>query len=399
MIVSFFQSSIISGLTSVLAYLITIFFARSVDEIIFSNYVYAILWSLILNQIIDFSGIKSFSDFSIRNNIKFDFLFTTIYVGKLILVIILFSLIFVLNKYGLLKIPIESFFFIVPSLYLASVFELRNKNIIYALILLVEKILFLTFSYFYIRNIGFNVIIYISFFIISIASLTVQFSILGIGLPKLSNFKFDVLKKYFKSYWKLFLTLIVQSAYGHYSRIIIEAKMGLIIFTSVSLAMQIVNSFAMFQVQIDRHIRPILISSVIKKDNKSLIDNTIIYLKIYVIPAFFICISIYLFSEHIIAYIFDDKWKQVSGFLNQLLPLIIIYTILRYVEILAVALGETKYLLISNIICAFLLVLVLTIFNKDTNISYYLLAITSAPLLNLFINTIIVSSKFLRSNS
>lgn len=383
MITSLLKSSTYSGFASVLSYGLTILLARNESQLAFAEFTYSIAWALIITQLVDLAATQCLTHFKISTKEKLEVILASVYSAKLATLLFGVVVMMLMKAVFGLDAPLSSLFFIIPAFYLGPVFEMRLHNVLFAKVLFFEKALLLLFCYLYLKNNDLDIVIYIAFFVVSTVSLIYQFFVLGLQLPKLSIVNREVLGKYFKCYWAIYLTLASQIAYGHVSRIIIEAKLGMIAFVSVSLALQIVNALAIVQRQVDRHLRP-RVAELIQDSNRTALNAlSVRYVVTYLLPLLVGCVVLYAFANDVMVFLFGEKWMAAADYLKYLLPLILTVAILRYLDIFVVALGVGKANLGINVLAAFVLVGLLLAVPEGRGVRYYLITIVGVQIMHI----------------
>jgi len=300
---------------------------------------------------------------------------------------------FAINYVGDTKIPFTLVYFLVPAFYLGPVFEIRSRNVVFARILFVEKVALLLFCFFYLKFNSIDMVIYLAYFVSASISLGLQFLVLDVKRPTLSNFQGEVIRSYFSRYWAIYLTLASQVAYGHVSRVVIEAKLGILAFAGVSLALQIVYALKIVQTQLDRHLRPKVAEIIHASDQNAIRELTLNYVRLYLLPLSVACIFLYVFSDEIVLLLFGSKWEITSVYLRYLSPLVITIAILRYLDIFVVALELGRANLIINVFAAVVLISLLAQFPVGGEAKVYLLTIVAVQFAHICILCIYVLRK------
>lgn len=397
LIKSLIKSSTYSGLASLLSYGLTIILARNESQIAFAEFTYSIAWALVLTQVIDLAATQCLTHFKISSKEKLEVILSSIYWAKLVALFMILSVMIVMRSVFGFDIPFSTLFFLLPAFFLGPVFEMRLLNVLFAKILFVEKATLLLFCYFYLKSNPFDILVYVAYFVISVASLTYQFKTLNLRLPKLMFFDRGTLGRYFDRYWSIFLTLASQLAYGHISRIIIEAKLGMLAFVSVSLALQIVNALTIIQTQVDRHLRPKIVELIESSNVSALKALSIKYVLMYLLPLVGGCLVLYLFANEIILFLFGVKWMAAAAYLQYLVPLIITVATLRYLDIVVVALGVGRVNLGINALAALILVCSLLLMPVGRTTHDYLLTIVGVQILHIAMVITYLSRNLTRS--
>lgn len=370
-----------------LSYGLTIILARNESQTAFAEFTYSVAWALILTQIIDVAATQCLTHFKISSKKNIEAILSSVYGAKIAALLLVLLVIAVTGSVTDFNVPMSTLYFLVPAFYLGPVFEMRSLNVLFAKIMFVEKAMILLFCYFYLSVYPFDVFIYVAYFIATAASLFVQFRLLNLNVPNPSKFNSAILARYFWQYWPIYLTLAPQIAYGHISRVIVEAKLGMLAFASVSLALQIVNALAIVQNQVDRHLRPRIAESVETSNIHALNALSLKYGVMYLLPLFGGCFLLYFFAGEIISFLFGEKWIVAADYLQYLLPLIITVAILRYLNIFVVALGAGRGNLIINLLAALALISALLSFPQDRPVKDYLVTIVIVQIVHVIVVT------------
>jgi len=323
--------------------------------------------------------------FKLSSKKNIEAILPSVYSAKIVALLILLLVIVVTGSVTGFNVPISTLYFLIPAFYLGPVFEMRSLNVLFAKILFVEKAILLLFCYFYLRVYPLDVFVYVAYFVISAASLFVQFRLLNLDMPNPRELERSLLVRYVSQYWPIYLTLASQVAYGHISRVIIEAKLGMLAFASVTLALQIVNALTILQTQVDRHLRPKIVESVESSNIRALNALSFKYVVGYLLPLLAGCFLLYIFAGEIISFLFGEKWAVASDYLQYLLPLIITVAILRYLDIFVVALSAGGGNLIINLLAAFALIGALMSISQGRPVQDYLVTIVVVQIVHIIV--------------
>ena len=371
------KASIFSAGASLFAYGLTILLARGDSQSAFAAFSYTIVWALVFVQLLDLAAEQCVTHLVKSRELVPSRVVANLYTAKLACTAVLFGLVVLANEVFGAGIPYAAFLFLVPAFYLGPVFELRALNLIFVKLLLCEKIALVFFSFVYLRYRPLDMGVYLAYFGVSIASLALQFRFLRIERPRLIHFDSKLVTDYVLTYWPIYLTLIAQLAYGHFSRIVIEAKLGLIAFASVSLALQIVNSLAIVQTQVDRHVRPRIIETINANQFGLLWQLSRRYVTHYLGSLALACAVLFVCAEGLVVLLFGEQWRQVAMYLQYLTPLVISVALLRYLDILSLGLYTSRANLLANCMAAILLVTTLTQIPQGYPAHFFLLAIVA----------------------
>lgn len=378
---SIIKSVIYSGTSSIVSYIILIIIARLYPTEATAHYLYIVTIGILLVLLLDIASEQSLVHYSKSNKYDIFSIWARMCTYKLILVSIILILYFILSYSISIELPIIAILMLIPVLYTGPVFEYYSHNTSYAKIVLAERLFFLTIIGI-LSQISHNInyVIY-SYSAVSFLSLLIQYLYLRLFL-RLSidnNFSFRF-TEYARTYLALYLVIISQLIYGNISRIVIDAKIGVIAFGAITLALQIVNAISIVQSQVDRHIRPIIIQSIHENNWFELRNILRRYALHYLLPIIFGCVSISLLSTHIIHLLFGPKWTEAANALRFASPLIFTIACMRFIDILVVPLRATKMNLFVNMATAIFLFLLLWFNPRQDLESYVLLIVLSQAL-------------------
>lgn len=369
---SLIKASLISGLGSLFSYLIIVVLARAEDTEGFAEFTYALAWGLVFTLVIDVAAEQCVPHFYKLTNASPGILLVNVYILKIVLLTIVCMFLLSLDFFSLIDLPYSMFLFLVPAFYLAPFFEIKGLNVQYVRLQAAEKLLLLIVCFVCIRYGRIGNIVYFAYFSISVFSLLWQIKVLDFKLRLLNEINLSCVVKYLVRYWPVYLILLSQIFYGHISRIIIEAKMGLIAFASVSLSLQILNAVSIVQTQVDRHFRLVLIESVIQKNVQEVVFFSAKYVMWYVVPLAIFCLFLFHYSEEIITTLYGKKWVDAALYLKFLCPLVITVAVLRYLDILSVALNSSKVNLTVSLLSAVILTTSLCFLSVERSVVDFL---------------------------
>ncbi len=380
---SLFSSSAWSMLSALCAYGLTIILANGQSAQAVSALLYTMVWGLIIAQTIDFGAEQCAVHFIKQGGRGFEEALAGILTlkGAIFLLIALLTLAF--NSAGVHVVPNHALLFALPGFYLGPLFEIHGKVALYAKVLAAERVAYLCASLVYLQFYELNASFYLIYFVLSGISWLAQVRILALKLSGFSHASFALARTFSAAYWPTVATLAAQLSYGHFSRILIEAKLGLLMFGAVSLGFQIVNAISIIQVQVDRHVRPELLDALNDGANDRLVRLAGRYLLFYLLPLAIGATLLALFSAPLVRAIFGEKWMAVAGVLECLAPLLVMIAILRLFDIVAIATDARKANLSLNIVISLLMLLVLQAMPAGAPVSSYLMAIVGAQFIHL----------------
>jgi len=383
MIKSLFTSSFYSGLGSVFAFTLTIVLAHNESREAFADLLYSIAWGLIFAQMIDFGAEQCLTHFNTGSKIKFEIALPSVYLVKVCVLLVLLSVVLILNIAGAGDVPISAFLFVVPGFYFGPIFEMRSLVSVYAKILLIERVALLVVSYLYLSVLPLGVAFYCVYFLISLASICAQVRILRLGVGAFKKYNLSVALSYAASYWTIVVILLSQVSYGHISRLIIESKLGVLVFASVSLAFQIVNAISIIQTQVDRHLRPKIMLSLKLCEFRKFNALTVKYLSLYLFPLFLVGAFVYLFAGGMVFTIFGSKWVEVSESLRCLSPMVVTVAVLRFLDIVVVGLDSGRFSMLLNVSVALVMSISLFVMPVGRVVDDYLFVVVGFQILHI----------------
>ncbi len=377
------KSSLFSVLASICSFLTVVIFSRKLESEDFANYLLFALWGSLAVLIIDCATEQSIIHYSKQKSKKIEFLWLQLIKLKFG-VLFLFVILLLFIKYIFdIYIPIEFIFFIIPGFYLISIFEINKKNNIFSFLIFIEKLAFLLIGWAICEMNGGLIQVIISYFSLTIISLILQIWVSSYFSEWHNSKKSGVVIPYIISYYPVYLILILQTFYGVVSRLIIENRLGVAAFATATLSLQIINSISIFQTQVDRHIRPELILSILTRD--ALILSRILknYLIFYVFPLIILSILLIFFSEDIIRTLYGEKWHDAALALKVLSLLLITIPLMRLSDMISIPLSIKKVNLLINSLAALLLCIALSALPADYGLVYYLIAIVMIQVLQI----------------
>ena len=387
-----FTASFISGLSAIISYGTTLYFTRLLGVEKYGEYAYYIGWSGLIGSLIDFSSSSLFSKVILSSTRQKAFnLVTSV---KLYLLFIITSILLMLITFGY-NPPFISFCFILPFFYLGGIYEFDEKNTMFSLILLFERIFILGMSILILFYFGLSIQFYLSYFFINSLILMYQFLknkslFLNFKLEKIRECRTHIIK-----YWPAIIVVFNQLAYGNISRLIIENKFGIEVFANVTIAFQIIALGQIFQLQVDRFFRPKVLN--ILKDkvmlNKILLD----YLIFGMVPIIILSLSIRIFSHDFVSLFFGKNFYTTSLYLNKLYPLLILISISKLLDVFYIGLDKIKYNMIIGFFTSISMLIILYIFSSNLMLNGIFLTLIISYMVHIIISIFFIN-KFLKDN-
>lgn len=347
------RSSAFSGIASIASYLLLILLARADSPEAFAEFSYAVVCGLIIVMIIDCAADQCGSNYLYTSGLSEPDAVASIFGLKALLASLVVGFIVCANEADVgFAVPYSALAFVVPAFYLGPLFELRGKNLQYAAFIACEKLALLGICAVYVKIYGFGAGVYVAYLAVSVVSLFAQYRSVGpLRLTSAVGFS-SAMRDYLLRYWPVYLSLFAQAAYGHASRLIIEARRGLLVFAAVSLALQTLNSVSIAQSQVDRHFRPAINRSASSAGVDQIGSLFLRYLRWYVGPLFVAALITAYFAEEIVRLLFGPDWSSAATPLRVLAPVLVTVPLLRFFEMVAVAVRKPKVSLGVNVVIA-----------------------------------------------
>jgi O-antigen/teichoic acid export membrane protein len=389
MYTSIVKSSTISLGTSALGYLLTTILAREYSETEFAQYLYIVAWSLFIGQFIDCGSLQCLTHFSKANRSTIEECWVAITYLK---IFFLFSLVLsylLIRQFVNIKIPILSFILLLPTFYLGNVYEYYGRNVSYALVGFFERLLNIMIAIIMVKiKVSLNWVL-LFFVTSSVVSIIYQLKELPINVNQSVGLIKSSIAKYIGCYFLIYMVLISQLFYGNISRLIVEAKIGVIPFASLTLSFQLVNLTSIIQSQVDRYLRPLVADSIFSMNISNVRSIFYRYMLLYVFPLSVLAFLVALFSSEILKVVYGEKWEHASNVLKYACPQIATVAVLRFVDLLFTALLENVKNLIINMTSVALLVLTLWL-NKSSDPSSFMKIISLTQLGHVVLGCLVV---------
>ena len=257
-------------------------------------------------------------------------------------------------------------------------YEISKKNVRYAKIYFVERIVYLFLVGFFLYTSSLDILtIFSCLLIATVCSLLFQ---IKDNFNLIKNFgieNFQSVYMLFKENLPLVLIQLSTFVYGGFSRVILESKLGMEQLGIYSAGWQIILVITIFQGQVVRVWRSDLSSALINKkrgDIKHLISS---YLLFSTLPVFMLAIFISFFSYEIVSIMFSDEYILLAT----ILPIFSLYFVFINLDSLAkilwISIGNRmKYLTISLFFSIMLLVILQSIPN-NANLELFALSVIS----------------------
>ncbi len=287
------------------------------------------------------------------------------------------------------------FFLMIPAFYLGPVFESQGMNIEYACIQLAEKILLVALVGTAVWLGGGMSFVFLAHLVSSGASFLAQRYYLGEfsstrGASQLPQ-SLSPHRVYFEAYFPVYLVLLAQLAYGNISRLFIEEKAGALVFAQVTLVLQVINVMAVFQGQMDRHIRPQAMAAVTDRARHTL-ETALGFYRRYLALLIVVGFITAWVAPEVIWVLFGDKWRDAAPALRVGALLMLSVACMRLIDILSVATGLTRVNLAANITAALVLIFAITVLPPQTS-TFYIGLIFACQAMQVLVSGLIVSGR------
>lgn len=363
------QSSFIIYLGVIASYYINIVIANNYSVEVVADYFFYISLALVFNAILDFNFESIGLIYSGNKKIDVYIIQTLLIQFKLAVALIIIALSSITNV-GFSSD--QAALFMMIAFYVPVIYEKESKWSEYALILLLERLCFLSFvlvSYTIIQLKDFLFYAYfLSTFISSIFQLK-SFSQKNIKYSLLKNF--DLLVDYIKAAFPLYIVSLIMLMYGHFSRWFVKSNFGSMEFASFSLAMTFVNLYSIFQRQIEKMVR----YNIVLNDTISEKDIIKSYFKHYVPSIFAICILMIFFSENIVSLLFDEKWQGLENVISIVILFIIPVSVLRFLDLLAASRSHSMINLKVGLLFFLIFLIISLLYINELGFHWYLLSL------------------------
>jgi O-antigen/teichoic acid export membrane protein len=363
------------GFQAIAAYGVVLFLSRQIPQVEFSLYLLSFTWALVTIQLVDLAFEQCFSSYKYKSDVSTQKLFASMYFTKLFVCCTAILVLLISSSVFSLQIPVQFLFFLIPILNPLVIFELRGRLALLSKILLLEKLVYLAMLIAHIYLFGMGITVYALYAIVSIASLLLQFKILNLSLPRFSDFQGYLIRRYVKLYWPVYISLSSLIVIGIGSRLVIEQRLGILVFASVSLCFQLTNLVNIVHSQIEKYMRPLVSQAVADKTTQVITSLLNDYFYFYLLPVASFCLLVGAFSAEIVVFIFGEPWVDAGSFLKILIYLSLTGSVIKISDILLVAVSQVKFSLYLNICAATVLTWILLNLNDQADTRVYLLSI------------------------
>jgi O-antigen/teichoic acid export membrane protein len=305
-----FSASLVNGLAACLSYALVIYLARIGADGSYGYFLYNLTWALILSSFLDFAGEAVLAKYA-QHNKSIEKAVSVIYSMRLIAFFsIMVIFIFFSPSYAIIDVKI--FLLMIPIFYLGPLFEYFNKNLTFVVIQLLEKMVLVTLVYCMLENNGFSDVIYFLYFGANCFSLLIQIYILRKKLTFSVKNLYASIINYILLYYGMFFVLQLHLAYGYFTRLMVEARHGMDAFSSVAIALQLINAASLFQSQVDRTFRMPIFLALSDKCWTSLRSAICRYLVFSTIPILMLCLMLFFGAQIIADSLFSGGYSGLT---------------------------------------------------------------------------------------
>ena len=366
-----------------LSYLITISIANYLGPNDFGIYSYILLWGGMASLVIIFATESTIPvQYAITNDKQS--VFNSTQTTKLIFLLVWVASIFLFSRFtdlgqiisknpeviiGLIALTLANF-------RVWEFYEISKKNIRYAKIYFIERMFYLSLVGFLLYTNSLDILtIYSCLLVATLCSLLFQIKdnfnlIKNFGIENIQNVYMVV-----KENLPLVLIQLSTFAYGGFSRVILENKLGMEQLGIYSAGWQIILIITIFQGQVVRVWRSDLSNALINKkrgDIKHLISS---YLLFSTLPVFMFAIFISFFSYEIVNIMFTDEYILLATILPIFSSYFLFINLDSLVKILWVSIGNRmKYLKIS-LFFSIMLLFILQSIPSNANLELFALSV------------------------
>ena len=366
-----------------LSYLITISIANYLGPNDFGIYSYILLWGGMASLVIIFATESTIPvQYAITNDKQS--VFNSTQTTKLIFLLVWVASIFLFSRFtdlgqiisknpeviiGLIALTLANF-------RVWEFYEISKKNIRYAKIYFIERMFYLSLVGFLLYTHSLDILtIFSCLLVATLCSLLFQIKdnfnlIKNFGIENIQNVYMVV-----KENLPLVLIQLSTFAYGGFSRVILENKLGMEQLGIYSAGWQIILIITIFQGQVVRVWRSDLSNALINKkrgDIKHLISS---YLLFSTLPVFMFAIFISFFSYEIVNIMFTDEYILLATLLPIFSSYFLFINLDSLAKILWVSIGNRmKYLKIS-LFFSIMLLFILQSIPSNANLELFALSV------------------------
>jgi O-antigen/teichoic acid export membrane protein len=393
MIRSIAKSGVYSVGAALVGYLVTVLVARNFAENDVARYLYWVAVGALLVQFLDVASDQCAVHFARFRNKSIESVWRLLAGFKIRLLLVAMVLVIFYEWLASVELPKLALLLLVPAFYLGPVYEYRGENLNYAKVLFAERTTLLAAACLFVFvGVAIEWVV-LSVFFISACSVVFQYRRCFVGTVENDDRNSGELARYVTSYGPVYLVLASQLAYGNISRLIIDSKLGAIAFASLTLALQVVNSASMIQGQIDRHVRPEIVKSVVEGNHNEALRIIKNYIVWYVVPLAVGSVFLGIFAQEIVNVLYGPRWDAAADALLYSSPLLISVAGMRLIDIIAVALNVSRVNMLVNFMAGLGLLTILWLGPLGTLVGY-VSAIVAVQFLQVGVMTVYVYRRF-----
>jgi len=357
-----------SFIGSLASYILSIYLANNLGPKLFGEYSYMLLIGMITSTIVAFSTDKT--AVILRHKYSASEVFYKVFSVRLFLfgfILMLLLLLALFTEKYVFYFGIFVITFI--SLNLSFLYEINVNNIKYSYIYIIERLVYVAIVFIVIYLDYLDLLnIFLVLFLASAVSLAYQLFENRAYVKKFMFVKIQVIIHILKD--NLSLTIITFStfAYGGFSRIILESKLGFYDLGIYSAGWQIVMAITIYQSQIDRIWRIKFAQTLIDNNYQGFVSNLRTFFVFTFPPIIVLSAILFIFKVELINFVFKNEYAEIV----ELIPLYSIYFIVISFNALSIMLwisiGNKKQYLKINIVSSLVLITVLLLSPKEIGI-------------------------------
>lgn len=390
MLRSIVKAGFFTGVAALASYLLVVVLARVADREVFAAYAYVVACGVVLQLLIDCAADQCASHFMLakqRDGGERRPVFHTVLLMKAGMFLLAALVVATLHCLQLgVRIPPASLMLLVAAFGPGPILELMGKNIQYASTVAIERALLLVLVPLYVYFRGLDLGTYAIHMAVSLLSVSVQWRFAGLRFG-IALKQWRETGEYVRVYWPIYFSQISQATYGHASRIIVEARKGLLAFGSVALAMQVVNTVSLAQSLVERHFRPAINRAVLAGDVAALRQLSVRYLVWYASPLALGALAVLIAADWIVAVLFGAEWSSAAAPLRAMSPLFVTIPLLKFAEMVATPFGMQRATFLLNVSAAVCLLLLLCLLPTAWSVASWMLVVSAVQATHVLILT------------
>jgi O-antigen/teichoic acid export membrane protein len=375
---SIVKAGFLTAVAALASYLLVVVLARTSDPEVFAEYAYVLACGVVLQLLIDCASDQSASHFILareRDGSECR-VFHSVLLMKGALLLLVSIVVTAVHYLDLsVQIPLGSLLLLAAAFGPGPILELMGKNIQYASTIAIERVLLLLLVPLYISTRGLDVGTYAVHLAVSLLTISMQWRLAGLR-HAISLRQWRESGEYVRAYWPIYLSQLSQAAYGHLSRIVVQARKGLLAFGSVALAMQVINIVSLAQSLVERHFRPEINRAVLAHDVRALRALSVRYFLWYVLPLGLGAMLVFVAAESIVAVLFGAEWTTAAAPLRAMAPLLVSIPLLKFAEMVATPFGMQRVTFVLNMSAAACLLLLLSFLPTTWPVASWMFVVT-----------------------